>query len=703
MEALFLKLVNMSITASYLVLAVILFRILLKKAPKYIRCILWGLVGLRLILPFSIESVLSLIPSTEPLPEEFLYAATPQVNTGIAAVNNAVNPVIAESLTPIEPASANPTQIWSFIFARVWLIGVIAMALYALISYLLLRRRVRVSIKIGKNLRLCDHIGTPFILGMIRPQIYLPSSLDQKTADHVLAHEYAHLKRKDHWWKPLGFVLLSVYWFNPVLWLAYILLCRDIEMACDEKVVKSLDTSHKKEYSEALLRCSVPRRMITACPLAFGEVGVKSRIKSVLHYKKPAFWIIVVAIIVSIVVGVCFLTDPAGQSLSALGKMDASEIQSINVVNGERTYEITSQGGMESVAELIDETSVSRNEISKSRSDDRDKFHTIIVHFASTEWHYHFNESCTAVWLDDGVMPSFSYEVKNPERVLQLFKSAIETQAVNRLAVGVYIPVECVYMSPLSSYSAHNLSNEYRYEVTENGFYTDSVAFICNTNVDNVDWGWKPMYKAGNSLDWLSDTWPSLRIDALYQTLDDRNLLIQQEDGLFIVNGHASEHQMEQLWGIYRLVPENEMPDNADTVQWGDTAECACPDANMKLPMLEGWTYEITEYTDGDTPFGIRFRPERETEGWISLEYWSMQFAVCGTGLETVDGSFDENGYSYTIGYYDGSEIWSYLVFRNLPGSYVALREGGESWFPEYESEIMLMLSHAVLAEGIED
>lgn len=564
MEALFLKLVNMSITASYLVLPVLLFRVLLKKASKSIRCVLWGLVGLRLVFPFSIESVLSLIPSAEPLPEEFLYAATPQVNTGIAALNNAINPMIAESLTPVDMASANHTQIWSFIFARVWLIGVIAMAVYALTSDVVLRRRVRVSIKVGQNLHLCDHIGTPFILGIGKPQIYLPSDLDPKTADHVLAHEYAHIQRKDHWWKPLGFALLSVYWFNPVLWLAYILLCRDIEMACDEKVIKDLDTSHKKEYSEALLRCSVSHKRIAACPLAFGEVGVKSRIKSVLRYKKPAFWIILLAVIASITVGVCFLTDPAGQSLSALGQMDANEIRSISVANGERTYEITSQGGIEYVTELIDETSVSRNEISKSRSDNRNKFNTITVHFASTEWHYHFNESCTAVWLDDSVKPSFSYEVKNPERVLQFFESTIETQAVKRLAVGTYIPVECVYMNPLSSYSAHDLSNEYRYEVTENGFYTDSSAFICNTNVDHVDWGWKPLDEAGKSLDWLSSTWPSLRKDSLFQTLDENNLLVQQEDGLFMIQGHQSERQLEQLWGIYRLIPEKEYTDKPD-------------------------------------------------------------------------------------------------------------------------------------------
>ena len=311
MEAVFLKLVNMSLTASWLVLAVLLLRLVLKDAPKYIRVLLWGIVGLRLVFPFSLESMFSLIPSAEPLPQEFLYAATPQVNTGIPAINSAINPIIAESLTPTTMAnSANPTQIWSFILSQVWILGVVLMLGYAMVSFLLVRRKVAASIKIGQNLRICDHLDSPFILGIFRPVIYLPSELDQKTADLVLAHEYAHLKRRDHWWKPLGFALLCVYWFNPVMWLAYILLCRDIELACDEKVIRELGTDEKKAYSAALLHCSVPRKLIAACPLAFGEVGVKDRIKSVLNYKKPAFWIILIAVIVCIVFAVCFLTDP---------------------------------------------------------------------------------------------------------------------------------------------------------------------------------------------------------------------------------------------------------------------------------------------------------------------------------------------------------------------------------------------------------
>ena len=355
MESLFLKLVNMSINASWLVLAVLALRFVLKKAPKSILCSLWAMVALRLIFPFSFKSIFSLIPSAEVLPEEFLYAATPQLNTGIDPVDQVLNPIIAESFAPAELASANPTQINSFIFSRLWILGVILMLLYLLVSYCVLLKKVQICIRTDNAVRLCDHIDSPFILGIIRPKIYLPSNLDPVTTDHVLAHEQAHLKRRDHWWKPLGFVLLSIYWFNPVLWLAYILLCRDIEQACDEKVVQNLDIDGKKAYSMALLQCSAPRKLIAVCPLAFGEVGVKKRIKSVLHYKKPAFWIILMAVIASIVVAVCFLTDPAAET----GDWEKACQEVLADVQRKNSYHITVSGQYEG-EDFLNDTSISQ-------------------------------------------------------------------------------------------------------------------------------------------------------------------------------------------------------------------------------------------------------------------------------------------------------------------------------------------------------
>ncbi len=333
MEALFLKLLNMSITAGWIVLAVIILRLLLKKAPKWISCLLWTLVGLRLILPFSFESKVSVVPGTETVPPEIIYAQTPTINSGVPFVNNSVNPIISESLAPTPGASVNPIQIVIFIASIIWGVGIAAMLIYSLVSYLRVRYKVRASIKLRENICICDDINTPFILGLIKPRIYLPSALGEKESEYVIAHEKSHLKRCDHLWKPLGFALLTVYWFNPLLWLGYVLLCRDIELACDERVIKDMSAEEKKAYSTALLDCSIPRRMISACPLAFGEVNVKNRIKNVLNYKKPAFWIIVVAIIACIIAAVCLLTDPKKEDDKAdsVPEISLSDIADMNI------------------------------------------------------------------------------------------------------------------------------------------------------------------------------------------------------------------------------------------------------------------------------------------------------------------------------------------------------------------------------------
>ena len=310
MESIFISLLNTSITAGYLVIAVMLLRPILKKAPKYIRCILWGLVGLRLVLPFSFESILSLIPSAEPIPPEIVTSPAPVIQSGITFFNSTVNPILSSTMAPTPEYSVNPMQVVMGIAWNVWLLGVIAMVLYSVISFILLKRKLREAVQEGGNVWVCDRVSSPFLLGLFRPKIYLPSDLAGADRQYVLAHENAHIRRKDHWWKPLGFLLLTVYWFNPLMWVAYIFLCRDIEFACDEKVIKELGTDCKKPYSDALINCSVPRKMISACPVAFGEDGVKGRIKSVLNYKKPAFWIILIALILCIVVAVCFLTNP---------------------------------------------------------------------------------------------------------------------------------------------------------------------------------------------------------------------------------------------------------------------------------------------------------------------------------------------------------------------------------------------------------
>ena len=314
MNELFLKIINMSISASWLVLAVLILRFVLKKAPKWINVLLWGIVAIRLICPFFFESTLSLIPSAETIPLNIGMDTTPTINSGISAINNAVNPIISQSNTPMAGASVNLLQITIGIYEYIWIFGMIALALYTAISYWRLHRKVDTAVRYKDNIFQSENVSFPFVLGIIKPRIYLPFKMNGQYLEYVVAHEQAHICRKDHWWKPLGFLLLMIHWFNPLMWLAYVLLCRDIELACDEKVIKELGNEQRGDYTQALVACSVNRRMIAACPLAFGEVSVKERVKSVMNYKKPAFWVIIISVIVCVGVAVCFLTNPKQDS-----------------------------------------------------------------------------------------------------------------------------------------------------------------------------------------------------------------------------------------------------------------------------------------------------------------------------------------------------------------------------------------------------
>lgn len=349
MTAVFLKLVNMSLTASFLVLAVISLRFLLKKAPKAIHCALWSMVAVRLICPFSFESSFSLLPEREEVTLESLRSEVQEtVHTAVERAPAAYSPdempsAISKAETVSEETS--DTRLTGTILpnlAAVWFAGMGLMLLYALESYLRIHRKVAPSIFIGNGVWICDHISSPFVLGLVRPRIYLPSDLKSRDANFVLAHERAHLKRKDHWWKPLGYLLLSVYWFNPLIWVAYILLCRDIELACDEKVIRKMGAAEKKAYSTALLNCSMPRNMITACPLAFGELGVKERVKNVLSYKKPAFWAIVITVVICIAAAFCLLTDPVAPEDTQVLTSDTLEPE---------TWDTRAMDGIGSIAE----------------------------------------------------------------------------------------------------------------------------------------------------------------------------------------------------------------------------------------------------------------------------------------------------------------------------------------------------------------
>lgn len=310
MNELFLKIINMSISASWLVLVVLILRFVLKKAPKWVNILLWGIVAIRLICPFSFESALSLIPSAETFPEKVISGPSFDVQTGITPVDNRINDYLGDRYFEGVTVPANNGNNIMTILTIVWTIGILLLVAYTVISYWRLRRKVDTAVRYKDNIFQSENVKSPFVLGIIKPRIYLPFNMNGQDLEHVVAHEQAHIHRKDHWWKPFGFLLLTIHWFNPLVWLAYVLLCRDIELACDEKVIKELGNEQRADYTQALVACSVNRRMIAACPLAFGEVGVKDRVTSVMNYKKPAFWGVVLAVIVCVFVAVCFLTNP---------------------------------------------------------------------------------------------------------------------------------------------------------------------------------------------------------------------------------------------------------------------------------------------------------------------------------------------------------------------------------------------------------
>ena len=316
MDKLFITIVNNGLVASWIILAVIVLRKLLNRIPKWVNCLLWGLVAIRLAIPFSIESIFSLIPSAKPVPADIEYAKIPKIDSGMHAVNMVINPVLENHFAVKEIASVNPIQVIIFISSYIWMIGVIGLLIYAFVSFIMLKRQVKNAQVIDKGIFRSGTIDSPFILGFVKPSIYIPDYLDDEAYICVTEHEKAHIKRGDFIWKPFGFLILSVYWFNPLCWFAYIMLCKDIEYACDEKVTKDKDKNWKATYCQVLLDCSSKRKMIAACPVAFGEVSVKDRIKFVIHYKKPTFWMIVLAFVACIVVGICFLTNPKTTEIS---------------------------------------------------------------------------------------------------------------------------------------------------------------------------------------------------------------------------------------------------------------------------------------------------------------------------------------------------------------------------------------------------
>lgn len=359
MDDVFLKLVNLSISASWLILAVLVLRFVLKKAPKWVMPLLWGVVALRLVCLFSIESALSLIPSAETIPSEIVTETREPVLYEQATLDIVTNPTLPSAAEVPVGVSRQQAQVDFNIYSVLWLAGMAALLVHALVSAGKLKRKLATAILLRDNIYESEFVDSPFVFGVVKPNIYLPMHMDEGTAAYVIAHEHAHLARRDHWWKVLGYLVLALHWFNPLVWVAYILFCRDIELACDEKVVKGLDGAARADYSQALLSCAAPKRAVAACPLAFGEGNIKMRVKSALHYKKPAFWVAAAAVLAVVIVAVCFLTNPRSErgSLVWAQKLNAADVASIELyvpAEGEaRQYKKLDTEEMAQAVELI--------------------------------------------------------------------------------------------------------------------------------------------------------------------------------------------------------------------------------------------------------------------------------------------------------------------------------------------------------------
>lgn len=579
MTNLFLTLFNKSIPACFLILAVMLLRLLFKKAPKALFPVLWAFVGLRLALPFLPESRLSVIPSPETLSYETVrYAAHPTVQTGIYAVNSAVNPTLGKVFETPAGGSVSPLYVLTSVMGAIWVIGVIVMLFYAFFCYFHLKNRLKTAVLFRDNLYQSEAVTSPFVLGFIRPRIYLPFTLAEKDLDAVVAHEKAHIARGDVLWKLLGYLFLCVYWFNPLVWLAYILFCRDIEFACDERVIGQLAIEERAAYSEALLAASMPKARIAACPLAFGEGNVKERIKRVLSYKKPAFWVILIAVLACAALAVCFLTDPVGFTVKnpAVGEyIPGAEGMQGNVDTDCFTSvspDFAIGAGVDGVAVFKDpkaafETfrSLYENELGELRREfglpafSQKTYSSYMIYgfqYTGTDGErFRFVSAFLDIYENSFI---------NPRRDLSPSPTTADDSAlIDGISVGdVFVTAECLYMSPLSSVWPGD-NDGFRYLVGADTFTLErqDTSLGVEPVELSVNWHWDLFPWTREELENESAIW-NINATGLfnyttlrYQKLDDTLCLLEADGDLLLMKHNTGKPFL--VWSIYRL--ENEV------------------------------------------------------------------------------------------------------------------------------------------------
>lgn len=755
MTDLFLRLVDMSISASWVVLAVLAARLVLKKAPKAMRCALWALVAVRLVCPFSLESTLSLIPEADPLPEEVQTIQQSPEPGDIVAVYSNPSYIGENGLSePGEahiymalPASdgsvkvAGPLPLWENLgfwistASFLWLGGMLLMLAYAVFSYLQIARKVAASIDIGNSVYICDYIDSPFILGIIKPKIYLPSAMEPGDAAHVLAHERTHLKRKDHWWKPLGFALLAVYWFHPLLWVAYILLCQDIELACDERVVKTMDAPEKKAYSEALLNCSVPRHLIAACPLAFGEVGVKQRVKSVLNYKKPGFWILLVSVIAIIVVAVCFLTDPEKDTLSDFYSGDRESVTCVDLMNHKGAVCLCSPSERTAVWELLERVEYDPQPHTTETEwdtliDEFHAYHELEFNIGEELRYLYFYRDFSSVCVEDAQGYLNHYTVTDPSALQDFYTTRIDVFAWHEVTAEPFATADQPYqwMQKVTLDALQNVAT--RMGNSSNSSNSSNMTPIQTQALLNLlkripeDALSGPETIGESGTDWITHiltSSPNMAVNLqdgandlgviirCYEEADATRLeliMLDGADNLDIAYGRKINSALK--WDIQSkelLTYMQELIEYRPSIvtfvgaeyEWMDEAlQVSGSGASISLRLIEGWQSEIMEYEEGCESFGIRARPAGVTDGWIYFSFWPEGYfpeevnrSYSQYGLWDFDGYISypiTHAWHYGTGF--GPFSWTYHRFPVDIGDYAIINEEADSWLLEYDNAI---------------
>ncbi len=761
MTRVFQTVLTMSTSATWVVLAVIAARLLLRKAPKWANCALWALVALRLVCPVSIESPWSLVPSQVAVVEEFAAheprgegsPATDRPMTALQAVPDNFPFVPKESRLLPEPEhsiriSSEEASVpgWLTIGTYVWLAGALFLSGYALISYRRIQAKVGACIDLGNGVYLCDYIDTPFILGVAHPHIYLPSAIDPADAAHVLAHERAHLVRRDHWWKPLGFGLLVLHWFNPLLWLAYVLLCRDIELACDERVIQELAGPEKKSYSEALLKCSVPRSAIVACPLAFGEVGVKQRIRTILHYKKPGFWMLLASILAITMVALCFLTDPQKNTLANILEI-REDVVCIDLRGrkGAIRYEGEELADILALMESLEyDPAPASEEIIPGDYDENFWLYWLCrIFYEGEEENIFSNYDHTLVWTRDADgNTSLPYRLKDPE-LLNQFLSDHVTPVINRYVEQERQGTADEPAAWLGHVKPEHISTARAYIIYED--QTMDTGYLSNSQLSQAieilnslpasalgdpveaphftysDMRYflnsSPGYSdySGITLALQDDAW---NLSALVRSYEEGLELVLLRDYDWTGDVHETQPGSGWLWKIespeladYLLGLRQDPPDlltfagsRYEFLQ--ETLTLTDGQFTLQTPLIQSWDYEITFPEEGEDSFGFRCRPRGETEGWVYFAWCGENFTPPKEGEYLVSNHVQANHLQDSSEYLklylapqpntwnrerylEGEYMpWIYQRYACEHGDFLIVNENADSWAKKYADDL---------------